>query len=120
MEDKNNGHNPIEEFIKNLSQLNGFGEKPDMDAELVDLLLRDWFRMFAPGIPVDKDKRDFTVAVFKEIKRTVVYEDWAHYILAMLDWFRASSVDYRAALLGAFLFGYCWNGMGWEEEDDAS
>jgi hypothetical protein len=114
----NNGKNPFEEFINSLPNLNNLGEKPDADAELVDLLLRDWFRMFGQGVPIEQDKRDFTVEVFKEMKNTVIYEDWARYILAMLDWFRASAVDYRSALLGSFLFGYCWNGINYEEEDE--
>ncbi len=117
-----NNKNPFEDFINSLSSLNHLPEKrpeqKDIDKELVDILLRDWFRMFAPNIPIDSEKRDFVVDVFKEIKQTVIYEDWAHYILAMLDWFKASSVDYRSALLGAFLLGYCWNNLDYKDDEE--
>ncbi len=123
MTKKNEGYyenfKKMREFIESLESINGL-EAPtpearkrkrvpihDIDAQLIDELLTNWFNFF-DGKKIDPVKRDFVIKVFKDLKNMVIYEDFYPYIQAMCEWLRLSSKDPLTGNLALFLLGYCW------------
>ena len=109
----------IREFIEGLEAINGLTAPTpharkrkkvpihDIDAELIDRLLNDWFK-FLDGKKVDPAKREFVIKTFKELRQMVIYEDWYPYIQSMVEWLRLSSKDTMTGNLAIFLLGYVW------------
>jgi len=124
------GKNPYEndpeirKFIESLTGLDGLSAELvkklannpkfspiDPDVELVHLLLKDWFKMISPNMKISKERQDFCVSVFKELKKTRISIKWYEYIEAMVSWFRISTTDTMTSDMAIFLFGYCWKEM---------
>lgn len=105
----------MRKFIDGLEAINEIGKDKkkhvpiqDIDAELINTLLTNWFDFF-PDYYIDPVKRDFVIEVFKDMKQTVIYDEFAPYIQSMCEWLRLSARDPLNGNLAIFLLGWCWH-----------
>ncbi len=114
------------EWIEGLIQLDLVG-KPypatkysvnTIDQQAVDVILREWLRIYPEIHFIDKEKRDFIAKVFAK-KRSVIFDDdWLKYISAICQYFRASSKTDVKANLSLFMLGVAWITTSYEDEGE--
>jgi len=114
------GLKDLDELGREVIHIKSSGKKKvpihDADEELIYKLLYDWFS-YMTDQPLEKEKVEFVIKVFKDLKKMTIQEDWYFYISAIAEWLRLSSKDPMTANLAIFLMGYVWRENNTSNED---